>query len=273
MKIVTIGPGLSSLEYKDALSRTSCEKFAFQEVFPNCVEMLGVIPDYWMSADPYAYLPGFETLLKEETDKYKNIKILVPSFFKGSLVEYRRYCGTTPLMRMNGGWQLFSDLLKRVSERYNVIYLDATTTKNIKLFSTIVDEDIFSEEAYYRFMHPQTIYGSIEFDSESVIGTNYKWGLENKLSSYVLPTCYHLGAREVYIVGFDMQGPRFYSDIARHPWNDETQKEDVAKIPLKILQKWIQWSELHGMDITSIAEDKHTKINSVIKYKKEESIL
>jgi len=274
MQIVVIGPGQSSLAYKETLQNTKIKTLAFQEVFPNCVDKLGVVPDYWLCGDPHAYLNGFREMLAENTEKYEGIKILIPSHYRGDLVEYRRHCGTTPLMRMEDGWGIFKDLLSSIEKRYEVQYIEATTTKNIKLYpSGFPDEDIFSNDAYYRFMHPQVIYGSIEFDSESVIGTKYLWGMENKLSTHVLPTCFYLGVKEVYVVGFDMQGERFYSSVARVPWNDESQITDEVRIPLKILEKWIQWRELHGMKIKSLASDEYTKINSVIEYVSEDEIL
>lgn len=277
MKVVAIGPGMSSLAYKEVLKETSLKKLALQEVFPNCVEGVGIIPDYWVCGDPHAYLDGFRELLNEETDKYKNMKIMMPRFFTSGFAQYRRHCGTTPLMRMERGFELFHGLLSRVEERYDIEYFDATTTKYLKTFpNTIPDEDLFSDDAYYRFMHSQPIWGTVEFDSESVIGETYKWGLETKLSSVVLPMCYYLGAKSIYVVGFDMIGPRFYSNVTRQPHNDETQMRNeraVAKIPLKMLEKWIKWKEFHGMEIMSIASDEHTLLNSVLEYTDEREIL
>jgi hypothetical protein len=268
MNILAIGPGLST---KLATKKKGQKILAFQGTFPNCHEKLGIIPDIWFSADPHAYIEGFEYLLKDERKDLLDMIILVPSYFNSSFAEYRRYCGTTPLMRIDNGWSVFMNLMKKVSEKYKIEEIKCTTTKYIKNNSqNFPDEDIFTDAAYYRFMHPEVIIGSIEFDSESVIGLRYHWGLENKLSSAVLPICYALGAKDIYILGFDMFGPRFYSDDDRHPWSDESQGKEMEKsleIPLNILKKWLQWKELHGMSIYTSAPDNMSYLNRVLPFK------
>jgi hypothetical protein len=127
--------------------------------------------------------------------------------------------------------------------------------------------DIFDTNAYMRFMSEKIIFGTVPFDSESVIGDKFKWGLENKLSSHLFPLCYHLGSKEVYIVGFDFQGPRFYSDVERHPWNDETQSNNIVEYPLNIIKKWIEWKNLHGMKVFNSADGSLSLLSRVLENK------
>jgi|6_EtaG_2_1085325.scaffolds.fasta_scaffold00426_12 hypothetical protein len=262
-KISVIGPGQSSLEFT---KKKEEEVMAFQASFPYCYSLLNIIPDYWVSGDPNAYMGGFEFLLKEGKEEFKKIKILIPDVFCGSLEKYRKYCGTTPLMRAKNGWHAFQNLLKEVSREFKVIKIPVTTTKFIELYETRSSDyrKIFNEELI-RFMSEKIIFGTVKYDSESVIGDRFKWGLENKLSSVVLPVCFFLRAESVKIYGFDFRGPRFYSDIERHPWSDETQEgKNIAEYPLSLVKKWLEWEGVHGMKIILGSKSPACLLNNII---------
>lgn len=267
MDLVILGPGKTTLDFRKGREKV----LAFQNVFPHCLEHLNLIPDYWVSGDPYAYILGL-TFLNQNKDKkiLKNIEILVPDIFTKDLEHYRKYCGTTPLMRESGGWQKLQDLLMEASKSYKVRILPTTTTKYIKIFENNNNQIkyLFQEE-YIRFMSEKVVFGTVEFDNESVIGDKFKWGLENKLTSVALPVAYHLRARKVKIYGFDYQGPRFYSSDSRHPWSDETQTTDsVTDFSLSLLGKWLRWENLHGMKIVSGTEDPISLPNKILQIEK-----
>ena len=270
MNLLVLGPG-SSLNHDSELivrCSSSMTTLAFQNVFPNCLTHFGIIPDIWLSGDPNAYMEGFHFLLNNINDKdlFQNMEILIPSMFTRGLVEYRRYCGTTPLLRSPGAWNLFEYYLGEINKHYKVRVVECTTTKFLKTSGSELNSRIFDLDSYERFMHHTSILGTVEFDNESVIGDRYKWGLENKLTSIVFPFAYNLNFKNIYIAGFDFQGPRFYSDDARHPWSDETQKENVAHFPLTIVEKWVQWNRLHGMKFTSVVKNELTLLNKVLPY-------
>ena len=267
--INVIGPGISSLDYRPT---SKGKTLAFQEVFPNCVEHLGLVPDYWTFADPNAALVGFKFLLDNLSngERYKNIKILVPDVFFKSLSDYRMYFGTTPLMRVSKGWETFQALLQKVSNLFNVIKLPVTTTKYIQLHEKNNSElkQIFDQE-YIRFMCDKVIFGTVRFDSEAVVNDTFKWGLENKLTSSVLPICSYLRAKKVRIYGFDYIGPRFYSDVATHPWSPVANIENIDKrveYSLSLLKKWLLWKQYHGINIVSGTRSNISLSNKILKY-------
>ena len=270
--LIVLGPGKTSLGYKNTQAK-NFSVLAFQEVFPHCVSHLDVVPDYWTAGDPNSFVKGMEYLLNHKDNKKLNkINILMPSIFTKDLAFYRMYCGTTPLMRIEQGWQRFQKLMQEVALHYKIKEIPVTTTKYIKLFEkeamlkTITDKD----NEYLRFMINKALFGTIEYDSESVIGSKFKWGLENKLTSVVLPVCYYLGAKNVVVFGFDYQGPRFYSDDARHPWNDETQsKDETIDFSLKVLEKWLKWESLHGMKIYSGNQESICLPNKILSFYQE----
>jgi len=86
----------------------------------------------------------------------------------------------------------------------------------------------------------------------------------------VLPICYSIGAKKVIVYGFDYQGPRFYSEDARHPWNDETQNKDASiHFSLNLLKKWVEWEQLHGMKIYSGTKQTISLPNKILNFYQE----
>lgn len=222
MNIVVLGTGHSVAYNAAAVQKTNKKVLAFHEAFPYCHSMYDIIPDYWTWLDPNSAVKGMKYLLESDDKELKKMKILVPSFAADSFAFFRMYMGTTPLGRRPGGWEEYLDLLYKME---NIEAIPATTKKYDKL--------IGDPNSDYKHM-----FGTFEFDSESVIGTQFKWGLENKLTSAVLPVCEWLCAENVYILGFDFIGPRFFSIDERHPWTDSTQKKTEAQIPLEAVRIW-----------------------------------
>ena len=264
-----LGPGASLSHYtKELENLRDTSVMAFQNVFPHCVTHFKIIPQYWFSADPNAWMGGFEFLCgltPSEQEKYKQMKILIPQYAATSFAEFRLFAGTTPLGRQPGGWERYLWLLGQLKNAgFNIEIIPCTTTKRIHSTSELTDQDLFGETAYRRFMHHEPVLGTVAFDSESVLGERFKWGLENKLSSAVFPIAYYLGFKKLYIGGFDLKGPRFYSSDTRHPWNDETQNEDVHRFPLGLIKRWLEWAPLHGMELYSVVDPAQTLLSEAL---------
>lgn len=272
-----LGPGESINLYPEKIKKLQDKTtLVFQNVFPNCFSMFSLVPDYWTCFDPNSLLGGLEfldSLEESESQKFKKMNIIIPHFISGTYNKFRRYCGTTPLGRKPGEWEKYIFLLEKIKEKgYNVDVINGTTTKHIKKFeetsnNTFKQHDIYDKDAYLRFMYHEPIFGTVEYDHEGVHGSKFKWGLENKLSSAVLPICFYLKAKNVFIAGFDFKGGRFY-DISknRHPWNDETQKQEIQEYPLSLIQKWSEWEQFHDMNLVSVIDEDSSLLSKVLKY-------
>jgi len=269
-KILLLGPGHSVSQHKDEILslKGDVSILAFQGVFPHCYTHFGLIPDYWFSADPNSWMEGFEfltSLSPEQQEQFKHIQILIPAYAASTYATFRMYSGTTPLARQQHGWQKYQILIAHLRERgFDIQEVPCTSTKYLANTTANQSVDICHSLAYARFMGHEVVYGTVPFDSESVIGDQFKWGLENKLSSHVFPTVFYLGYKQVYVAGFDFKGPRFYSNDTRHPWNDETQNKNVAEFPLNLVKKWVEWERLHGMKIYSAVEPELTLLSDII---------
>jgi|TARA_A100000172_G_scaffold76589_1_gene60224 hypothetical protein len=271
-----LGPGHSLSRHEEhvkALAQKEHSVMAFQRVFPNCVKHFDLIPDYWFSADPFPWLEGFEFLTSlppVQQEKFKKMKILIPSYAAGSYADFRLYSGTTPLARTDRGWERYQVLTQHLMGKgFDIQILPCTTSKYLATTGPNLPGDIFDSGAYLRFMGDEIYFGTVPFDSETVMGDQFKWGLENKLSSNVFPVAFHLGYKELCIAGFDFKGPRFYNDVARHPWSDETQKgKNLHQYPLGLVKKWADWEPLHGMSISSVVGKEYTMLSDVLPTRK-----
>jgi len=282
MNLWLLGSSESLLKY-DISKLEGKTTMAMQKVFPYVYTSFGVIPEYWTWADPWSSLSGMN-YLKEATDKnfekFKNLKILLPNFLCDTYATFREHCGTTPLGRIPAGWSTYKRLLKDIQDRgIQIVEFKATSTKYLykspDCDPAVMSEKWTSSAPTQRFTSDNVIIGSCEFDSESVIGSQFKWGLENKLSSYMFPVANFLGAKNVFILGFDCVGGRFYEidgstkeeSGTRHPWNDESQDGNIEHIPLDMMRKWLTWEPSHGMQIFNVVEDEYTILNKVFEHK------
>jgi hypothetical protein len=246
---------------------------ALQRVFPYCHKIFGVIPDYWNWFDANGSLDGLEYILKNhQSIDFKKMVILIPKFVCESYEHYRKFAGTTPLGRNPADWDLkYRSLLNQVEKIVEVKKFDATTTKRIALAADVKNRDlsrydIHESEAYIRFMNDDVLFGTVRFDSEKVIGTTFKWGMESKLSSVMLPVAYYLKAKNVYVCGVDFKGARFYDKTrSRHAWGKDVKEINPAvKYALLLISKWTEWQDIHGMTISSLAPKELSLLSNIL---------
>lgn len=301
MNLWVLGSGETISLYRDKVKKLKDKTtLVLQRCFPHIYTGYGIIPTYWTWSDPYGSLEGIKylsSLGKKELSKFKKMKILVPSHCYSTLEKFRKYSGSTPIERIQiaGSWTIawenYICLLNELKERgMNIEVVETTTTKYIKnnpaSAPSLENKQWLEKDCEERFKLDKIVFGTCKFDSESVIGLENIWGLENKLSSVMFPISQKLGAKNIFVLGFDHIGGRFYEvepsgqkrNLAgsaesgvRHPWNDETQKKELsegAKIPLGMVKKWVDWQHIHGMKIYNVVENSYTLLNDVLEYKK-----
>ena len=85
----------------------------------------------------------------------------------------------------------------------------------------------------------------------------------------MLPLAYYLGAENVYSIGFDFIGARFYDKSkSRHAWgNDVTNLNENVKFSLSLIEKWLEWEEYHSMKIYSIAKESSSLLSLVVPHR------
>tara|TARA_R110002074_G_scaffold278915_2_gene450407 strand:- start:1876 stop:2721 length:846 start_codon:yes stop_codon:yes gene_type:complete len=272
--LIVMGPGESVFDVaKEIKTRKNTELLGLQWVFPYTHKLFGFVPDYWTWGDPHGAIAGLKYVLENHTrnPEIKSMKILVPHFVCSTYQEFRNYFGTTPLGRSPSLWEEYLDLLSRVSEILSVEQISSTTTKNIFLFPEDNRDllgDIHGEESFARFMQAP-VFGTVKYDSDRIIGSINKWGMENKISSIMFPLAHYLGAENVYCIGFDFIGSRIYDKSrSRHAWgNDITTLNENIKFSLSLVEKWQEWGSYHNMELYSIAPASTSLLNLVMPYK------
>ncbi len=264
-----LGPGQSfNTVAKKILQDKESKKLALQKVFPHCLTLHGIEPDFWTWQDPHGSIEGLQFILKNN-QKLKKMKLLIPDYVVDTYSLFREYCGTT---RINNEikWAIYLELLKKAGEYVEVQVVPATTTKHIArrpfLNKDYAQKDLSDKDFYLRFMFEKVVYGTIEFDSDRIIGNKNKWGLENKLSSVMFPLGAFLKAKEVYPVGFDFIGSRFYdSNNSFGTWgNNVGTINEGMQIAIDAIKKWVTWSSLNNMYIKSVIKEDTWILNSVL---------
>jgi hypothetical protein len=268
-----IGPGETVNSHIDKiLEDKDCKIFALQKVFPHCHIKYGIEPDFWTWQDPHGSLEGMQYILNNK-NKFLKMRLVLPKYVVGERESFKQYCGTTAINTAKK-WQDYTSLLSKVREAgLRDIIVNSTTTKHISLYPFLnkdyYEKEISGKDCYLRFALEKVIYGTVPFDSDRVMGIKYKWGLENKLSSVMFPLAHFLGAKEVYPVGFDFVGSRFYDKNSKAgTWGDDAKEVSRnMEVAIESIEKWKNWSSISGMKIKSMIQEDSWILNSVLEKK------
>lgn len=270
--LIVLGSGETTGTQYHLLERIESKKFiALQRVFPECYESLNIIPDYWTWFDPNGSIAGMKKILENPNNEdFKKIIILLPHYITGTYDYYRQYAGTTQLGHPASKWEAYLNLLDKIKKVCRVEVIPCTTMKNIKNFpdqnKDFSPYDLSGEDYYLRFVTGMPIFGTVEYDSETVYQMRYKWGLENKLSSSIFPLAYHMGATDLLVVGFDLKGGRFYDKTkSRHAWGTDVKRPNEAvNFSLSVIRQWVGWAEVHKMKIRTLSPPTASFLNLVL---------
>ena len=272
--LIVMGPGESVFDVAEEIKTLkNTELFGLQWVFPYTHKLFGFVPDYWTWGDPHGAVAGLKYVLENHTShpEIRSMKIIVPEFVCSTYQEFRRYFGTTPLGRNPSLWEEYLSLLSKVSEILSVEKVPSATTKNIYLCPYDNGDflgDIHGEESFVRFMQ-NPVFGTVKYDSDKIVGTLNKWGMENKVSSIMFPLAHYLGAENVYCIGFDFIGARIYDkNRSKHAWGaNVADLNENIRFSLSLVEKWLSWVDYHNMAIYSIAPESTSLLNLVVPYR------
>jgi hypothetical protein len=289
MNLWVFGTGESLLAYRKEISKADFKNgkvLAFHKFLPLGYKYFGVIPDYFVWGDPFAAFPGLEfldSLEGSEKKKFSKLKLVVPHFMMDNYSYFRMYCGTTPCK--GDHWIRYKSLLNSLKQKgFKIEVVDSTTTKYIESNPhsepRLHRKNWLDRDAALRFdlAEEKCVFGTVKYDSEFVIGHKNKWGLENKVSGTIFPIAHWLGAKNLFIAGFDFQGGRFYdydeeylnSDVHQIPQIDEHGRErklipgqhaaatdEGKRFALSCVDKWVAWKDNHNMSIHSLVSHEY----------------
>ena len=129
-KLLVIGPGHSVNAQAELIKekRNDYKILAFQRTYPHCKILLDIEPDFWTASDPYGFVEGLQYINKEKVKR--ETTILFPSIFEKDEENYKKYCGSTPLLRQPNGWKALESLLADAFRYRNVKTIPTTSTKS-----------------------------------------------------------------------------------------------------------------------------------------------
>ena len=219
----------------------------------------------------------------ESTDKPK---ILLPHFLK-NLNENSKYGGTSQMLRVGrhfiGGdtndpkysvennWNFYHNSIQTLDKRGDIEWIKSISTRFIGNNPT---HEIFTNpKVRFEENYPMVV-GTVNCASLQ----DKNWQYENKFTSNVLPLVHYLKAKEIYNLGFDNQGGRINNDLLEkiNPKNLSNQfhnDRSTINIALEKFKLWVNWEPHHKMKIYSVAEDKYTPNNTILRYKPLETLL
>jgi hypothetical protein len=276
MKLLTTGIGPSFVENYKKLKNIKDDIQIL--AYHRCLWFLkqeGIKVNYWTFNDPDGALLSLKWLM-ENLDDPNRPKIIVPHFLK-NLNENTKYGGTSamlrvgrtfegkdtndPLYSVRNNWEFYHTSIKTLDERGEIEWIESTSTRYI---GNDPKNEIFTSPAKRFEDNKPMIIGSVNFDG---ITSASNWAKENKFTSSVLPVAHYLKAKEVYNLGFDSKGRGFRTDLYMGG------NEKNTNISLEKFKLWVDWEPYHKMKIYSVAEDKYTPNNTVLKYKPLETLL
>jgi hypothetical protein len=255
-----IGPGPSLLKYKNQINKLKGKNiFVFQNVFPLMLNYFDIQPTYWMWQDPQASKKGMHYLNKNKNTNLislspypvcsefmdtKNIKDFEKYFQGGLPYPNKGRCTEAPDNLLE--WELLLNNYKTLQEENRIQSLPTTSLSHL-LRTKPLDEVKNIMKPENRFNYKDVIFGTD-------IYKNNWYMRENKLSFCILPALQKLGAKKVFIMGFDGLWGRFY---------DKNWKTKGFVGEYKFLNKWVEWQHITKMELYSVTD---CQINNHIKY-------
>jgi hypothetical protein len=253
MKLLAIGPSDSTIQLGEKLKNLNpdIKTIGLHRAFPYLKQNHNIDLDYWTWGDPNSTQMGFDYIKNNPNEPIPHI--ILPKWSK-TISTFNNLSGTTQLNRYPKRIREYEDTLQKFEKKGKVTFIEnALPTKGIKDTQLITNPKL-------RFSDQFTIFGTVPFDG---IHAESNWALENKFTSLILPTCYYLGAKEVYCIGFDNRGTGINRTIPLLNNNQNHIQKFLSKYP-----KWVNdWKPYHNMNIYSITPDKFSPINQIMEYK------
>jgi hypothetical protein len=249
-KLFILGVGESINHYSKYISNIF-EQYSTITIHNGLIklyEKFNKFPTYYSWGDPFGALPTLRFLNQLPTPI--PTKILIPSTMCHTLEDFQKSHGTS---RVN--WNEYIQLIQSLArKRFNLFEIPTITTKQ-KLIS--VEE---------RFNSNKMAMGTIEWEGDTSESKNAS---ETKLTSLIFPLAHYLNHKQLYVLGFDTIGGRFYDKIEGVP-SDPWPKHQLPQL-IENMNTWVSWKEYHNMELISVVEDKLTINNQALKYKDIES--
>ena len=281
-KLIVMSSGGNLFKYKNQLKKLkdndNFEVFAFSNSFMFCINELGFYPDYFLFIDPNAAMLSLEHIVKTKQKIKTKILFLNPIHTKQNYSEFIEWYGTTPVGRGNqGGWDRFRKLVSMCKSNDNIetIEIPITTMKYLKKYDV---KNTLLHSFDERVKNSKVVVKNTLDDTFN----------EDKLTAVVLPVLHKMNKNNLYLIGFDCMGGRYFTkldkySISRYPEKEEASKSktdyflattanrgmDEAKKSIKMfLPKWSNY-----IKCTNLVEDKYTYLNKFIDYEPIEEVI
>ena len=182
------------------------------------------------------------------------------------LTTFEHYMFKTAVGRAsNITYPKYVELLAHVCDKHSSLKIPSTTIRYLKRArSPMIKRKVDGEGARFRFNPHIVMMGSddmIHCEQSSKNMNVY----ESKLTMCILPLCYYLGYKTIYLMGFDGIGGRFFDSNLKHV--------SLPKTSQTFLKRWVGWKNLHGMDIINLVPPPMSILNNCLPYQSIEGLI
>tara|TARA_R110000824_G_scaffold111106_3_gene259378 strand:+ start:2519 stop:3469 length:951 start_codon:yes stop_codon:yes gene_type:complete len=127
-------------------------------------------------------------------------------------------------------------------------------TQGMEIIKDYHKNNKVKEAFIYRYINQPNVYGMMNM-------------CENKLTMCALPVSQFLGAKNLYILGFDGQGGRWDN------LDDDAGVSEDSVLNEYYLARWKKWKRYSGMQIYSSAQEEYTNLNNILTYRRLDKLL
>ena len=246
-------------------------------------------PDCWFWIDPFSAKEGVKILSNRRCKKTTKAAILHPIVDVSHENQLKFLGGSNSAWVTDGGYKRYLNHVNRLKEQNKCILAPSTTLVNIHEQGEenaqnlpFLNKNLDGHDWKERFSHNTVVIGSYLGCSPSG-GKHYapnhkllRRGInlaENKCTACCLAVMEWLGYEEVYLVGWDGKGVRWFDDDeVRKPFEPSLFPSNGAGIvPERMwsyenLTTWDKWYGELGLKITSLMTDEETIINKWVEH-------
>lgn len=256
--LIVLGTGESLIRYKDKLKSlmNNCHTLSWGASFDFCIDEIGTTPTYFSFIDPTSAIRPIK-LIKQNNIQDTTILLLSPVVNK-SLKVFQTYMEKTSGPARSNFEKYLTDLNTacRISNSQEI---PCITLKGLHLTKDpLAKKDLDNTDASLRFEGKRLICGMKNNLGLGIHkpGSRYMNLYETKLTMFILPICFWLGYEDIYFVGCDGGGGRFF--------NKRLTDIKLIKTIDEFFPVWIKWKVYHKMNFFSLVEDRFSILNKYI---------
>lgn len=258
-KLVVLGTGPSITSYPHDLTAIfgRFDILSWGASFEYCANTLNRTPTFFSFIDPKSAI-GPCKLIVERKIQTRIIKF--SPIVDTTLSVFTQYLSKTSGAARNN-YPEYIRILSRACAICGGISVPATTVKKLGVEKNpLYKTDLDDKDARLRFEQDKIICGMKDSLGMSPEKPDSRWMnlYEPKLTMCIFPLIHWLGYKEVYLLGFDCYGGRYFDSQLSHP--------NMLTATRVSFPRWMEWQKFHKINFYSLMTPNQSLLNQWIEY-------